>query len=441
MRKAGVFGIAAVLVLTVGGAARAQVVDKPTSAPGVAPGQTEPAPPDRAYVLDVQQVTIRSDGKVLEAAPPGEQVSLTITLHNFSDSTARDVNVHLDPSESVRVVDGDATYGDIGADDSKDGAFSIVVASEPCQDFAGVVGTITHADWTTPLKVGIAVACPGPRLSVENVTFEGGDGDGVPEPGETLRAFVVMRNDGRDPADNVRATIKVSGKGVTTASDELTWPDLAPGRSAPSSESITVKISDDAPRQEACPPMAPDGGGVPVSEVPPSDTGTVSSDTPVSSDGSSPNTGNTSSEPGSTGSGSSGSTGTEPSQIEPVPPVTGTVEPQPAPAPDQGTPEPAPEPGTPEPQPAPEDLPVLVQMQLDISATDYTTQGEYSSGVYCAIAEGGVPVPAKGAPAADLPLAARDSAATTSRGSTALPIVFTLMLSLGAIAARKLLVR
>ena len=445
MRKAGIFLIAAVLVFA-GGVAGAQVPqDKPTSAPGSDPGQTEPSQPEPAYVLDVEKVTLRVDGTVVEAAPPGVEVDVTITLHNFSDSTVRDVKAHLEPSESVRVVDADATYGDIAAGDSKDGAFAVVVPREGCPDFLGIGGEVTYTGGTGPIKVAVPTACPGPRLYVEDVKFEGGDGDGVPEPGETLRAFVILRNDGRDPADNVRATVKVSGKGVTSASDEVTWSDIAPGRSVRSQDAITVKISDDAPRQDECPGMARDDG-ITVEDVPASDTGTVSPDTPVSSDGSAPNTGNASSgsgssEPGSVGSGSTGSTGQEPATIEPVPPVTSTVAPEPQPAPDDTIkPEPAPEPGTPEPAPAPEDRSVLVQMQLEITATDYTAQQEYSNGLVCALAEGGGPgIPAKGAP--DQSLAARDAAAKSSQGSTALPIAFAVLVSVAAIGARRLLVR
>jgi hypothetical protein len=431
MRKAAIFLTAGLLVLWSGTVAGAQAQDKPTSAPGSEPGTIEPVPPDRAYTVDVEKVTLRVDGKVVEAAPPGVEVDLTITLHNFSKETIRHVKATLERSSVYRVVDAESAYGNIAPDGRADGSFAIVIPKDGCPDFLGIGGEVTFDGGTSGLKVGVPTACPGPRLYVDHVVFEGGDGDGVPEPGETLRAFVVLRNDGRDPAANVRSTIKVSGEGVSTATDTLRWADIAVGKTARSLDAITVKISDDAPRQDACPPMARDDGGVATTEVPPSDT-------PVSSDGSAPPGGNVSSGPASTapgyaGGGSSGSTGTEPSQTEPAPPVTGTVVPEPAPAPDEtDKSEPAPEPGTPEPAPD-QDRPVLVAMHLSITATDYSGEQDYSTGVFCALAEGVAPIPAKGAP--DGALRARDTAATSPSGAA--PAIVLILLAAVATGVRR----
>lgn len=102
-------------------------------------------------------------------------------------------------------------------------------------------------------------------------------------------------------------------------------------------------------------------------------------------------------------------------------------------------PEPAPEPGTPEPAPE-QDRPVLLQMHLAIKATDYTGQQDYSTTMFCALAEGGGPgIPASGAP--EKTLAARDAAATSSRGSTALPIAFAFLISAAAVGTRRALTR
>jgi hypothetical protein len=112
----------------------------------------------------------------------------------------------------------------------------------------------------------------------------------------------------------------------------------------------------------------------------------------------------------------------------------------PAPAADEtAKPEPAPEPGTPEPAPE-QDRPVLVQMQLAITATDFSAQQEHANWTVCALAEGGTGAPQKGEPS-DQPLAARDAASTSSRGSTALPIAFALLVSAAAVGARRALTR
>jgi hypothetical protein len=444
MRRACIFLTAALLVLA-GGAARAQE-DKPTdgggsSAPGAPPSTgTEPAP---TGTVDVEKIVLRVNGKTVEAAPAGATVEVTIGLRNFSDKTVDNVKLHIDPSEGGRITDADATYGDIAAGDGADGVFALVVDRDPCPEFYGLGGEISFDGGTAPLKIGIATACPGPRLSIQDVAFTGGDGDGVPEPGETLRAFVILRNDGRDAATNVRATVKVTGKGISSSTDDLAWPDIAPGEAEKSKTALTVTISDDAPRQEGCSGSPRDGG---VVVIPPEEGGTPVDDTPISSDGSVGSSGNTSNQPGSSSPGSAGTGSTEPAQVDPAPPstaepqpITTTVEPdpgtEPAPPPDRGTIEPAPAPGTPGPEEPAPDRPVQVQLQMDVTATGYTNGLEYSNQTVCAYQEG-----APGAPAVDLAKqssGARDG--TTS--NTAVPIAMTVLLSAAAVGARWALIR
>jgi hypothetical protein len=430
MRRACIFLTAALLVLA-GGASRAD--DKPTgggsSAPGAPPSTgTEPS---RTGTVDVEKIVLRVNGKTVESAPAGVTVEVTIGLRNFSSETVSNVKVHIEPSQGGRITDADATYGDIAAGDGADGVFALVIDRDPCPEFYGLGGEISFDGGTSPLKIGIATACPGPRLSIQDVEFTGGDGDGVPEPGETLRAFVIVRNDGRDAATNVRATVKVTGKGVTSSTDDLSWPDISPGEIEKSRSALVVTIADDAPRQEGCPGLPRDGG---VAVIPPEEGGTVTSDTPVSSDGSAGSIGNTSSDPGSEpGSAGSGST-------DPAPPSIATGEPtviepdprtEPAPPPNTGTIEPAPEPGTPGPEEPAPDRPAHVQLQMDVTASGYSTSLEYSNQTVCAL-EGGVP-----ALAVD-DLAKRNGGTTTS--SSAFPVAMTLLLSAAAVGARKILI-
>lgn len=444
MRRACIFLTAALLVFA-GSAARAQ--DKPTgggasSEPGAPPDGTLPAP---SGTVDVEKIVLRVNDKVVESAPPGVTVEVTIGLKNFSSKDATNVKLHLDASQGGRITDADATYGDIAAGDGADGVFSLVIDRDPCPEFYGIGGELSFDGGTSPVKVAIATACPGPRLSIQEVRFTGGDGDGIPEPGETVRAFVILRNDGHDAATNVRATVKVSGKGVTSTTDTLAWPDIAPGASEKSTAGLVVTISDDAPQQEGCPPLPGGGGGV---VIPPEEGGSAS-DTPVSSDGSVGSGGNVSSQPGSSSPGSAG-TGSEPAQTEPAPPSTAepnpqttstTIEPQPIatgePAPPPGTGTIEPDPGTPEPQPAPRttepapDRPALVQLQMDVSATGYTATVEYSNQTVCALEEG-------------VPALATDSVGKRDSGgasSSALPIAMVIVLVFGAVAARFALIR
>jgi hypothetical protein len=329
----------------------------------------------------------------------------------------------------MRINDADATVGDIAAGASEPARIGVIVDKDGCTDFAGFGGEITYEGGTAPLKVGFPVACPGPRLSLENVIFSGGDGDGVPEPGETVRATIVLRNDGRDPATGVRARVTITSGNVRTQNDDLAWADIDPRGSVRSASPLTLVIADDAPRQAGC-------AGVRPLPVPAEDRGSLPPDTAVSSDGTVSSPAATasdqpaSSEPGSAGGGAPGSTGSGTPFV--VEPTTGTVEPEPVLA----TVEPVPEPGTIEPQPEPADQPAEIAMKLTVTAESYETTLEYSNQIFCAV-EGRAITDTRPASAFD----ARDEASGATGRGVALPLLVAALASAAAVGGRRLLAR
>lgn len=455
MRRAFIAALAAAAFLVSAAPVLAQTQDKPTS-------PTEPAPPvtiEPAQVpvgLEVSGTNLSVDGKEVEAAPTGVEVTFVATFRNFGSGSLKDVKVRFADGGSIRFTDAEATLGDLAPDAEAEGTFAFVVAATECFEFVGFGGEASFEGGSFPLKVGIPAACPGPRLSIRDVTFEGGDGDGVAEPGETLRVSFELVNDGKDPATNVRATVKVSGDGVSAAGTELAWPNVEPGGSARNTAPMIVSIPSDAKRQESCEGVQPlpmpveDGGNVASDQPLPPDavvssdgtvssggsSGTASGSEPASGGGSEPNTGQ--SEPGSPGD---GTTTEEPPAVS-ILPAPGTLEPQPGgtggtepgvvePVPPDGTPEPAPEPKPTEPAPNPEpstDQPVLVEAQFEITAAEYKTAFEWSNGVFCAFERGlatdAMPLAANGA---------RDDAGAGGTGGAAVPV--TVALGISAVAA------
>jgi hypothetical protein len=105
----------------------------------------------------------------------------------------------------------------------------------------------------------------GVLLVLAEARFSGGDGDGVPEPGERLLLSVVLANVGDRPARDVRGTVTVSGEGVGPVRAAVAWGDIPPGESRASSEAIAVSIPRDPPRATAC--GADPGSGGPGSAV------------------------------------------------------------------------------------------------------------------------------------------------------------------------------
>ena len=453
MRRSLIIALAAVAFAVATAPAFAQTTDTPTT-------PTEPAPPSTIASggIEITKTGLAVGGKSVEAAPAGVEVSLTLTFRNAGDAALKDVKVTLTaPPDGVRVTDAEAAIGDLGPGEEADGEFAFVVAGE-CAEFLGFGGEAVYEGGAVPLKVALPASCPGPRLALANVLFDGGDGDGVAEPGETLRITFELVNNGKDTARNVRASVKVSGDGLKATATELEWPDIEPGASARNESPMILTIADDAERQTPCEPL-------PTEEDPaiivddrslPPDTAVSSDGTVVSPDGSVSSDANTGSAPGSEpadGGGASGSTGTTteeppsttieplPAQIEPSPGTgstepggaggtePGVIEPEPVTPEQKGEPVPLPEPIEPGPQPAPDEQPVAVQLLLTMTATDHETAAEWSNQTFC-LMERGIATDSLAAPAG-----ARDGAGTA--GGATMPVALALGISALAVVAHR----
>jgi hypothetical protein len=455
VRRSLIASFAALAFMVSAAPALAQAQDKPT----------EPAPPaGDLSSIEITNTGLSADGKRVEAAPPGVEVTLTLTFRNRGDTALKDVKVTLAaPPENVRLTDADASLGDLSAGESVDGEFAFIAVGE-CFEFLGIGGEAVFVGGAEPLKVAIPASCPGPRLALTSVTFEGGDGDDVAEPGETLRVLFELVNHGKDAATNVGASVKISGDGLSATGTDLKWPDIEPGGSARNTAPLILSISSKAKRQESCesqpqplpfqedPGVAVDDNALPPDTAISSDGNVSSGDAntggagsapgsePASGGGAPPSSGQT--EPGSQGSGGGTvivepappSFEPQPAPVEPEPGTGGGTEPgtiEPDPAPGTAEPVPLPEPIEPQPQPVPAvEQPVVVQALLTVTASDYVTAMEWSNQTFCAFERGD---------AVDLPLNAafaakdsRDEGAGTSDGAAA-PV--TMALGISALAA------
>ena len=61
---------------------------------------------------------------------------------------------------------------------------------------------------------------------------ETGNGNGVADPGETVRLVVTLRNDGGETATGIEGKLSSADPAVTVHDDRVAWPDLAPGEEA-----------------------------------------------------------------------------------------------------------------------------------------------------------------------------------------------------------------
>ena len=462
MRRSLITALASLAFVVAAAPAFAQSTDTP--------GTTEPAPPVTDIApggIEITETKLAVDGKSVDAAPASVEVALTLTFRNAGDKGLDNVKVVLGaPPDGVRLTDPEAVLGNLAPAEEKDGEFAFVIGGD-CAEFLGFGGEAVFDGGAVPLKVALPASCPGPRLALADVLFDGGDGDDVAEPGETLRISFELVNNGKDTAKDVRASVTVSGDGLKATATDLEWPDIEPGGAARNTTPMILTIADDAQRQKACDPIPQP---LPVQEdpaiiiddraLPPdravSSDGTDASDDPVASDG------NTATAPGSEpadGGGTSGSPGTgttteeppntivepQPAQVEPSSGTgstepggaggtePGVIEPDPVPPDQKGEPVPLPEPIEPAPEPDPKDQPVAIQLLLTITATDHETATEWSNQTFC-MAERGLAtdtLAAKGA---------RDDARNGTGGGPAMPVSIALGISALAVVAHRKLV-
>jgi uncharacterized repeat protein (TIGR01451 family) len=404
--------------------ALAQSEPKPESSGGGEPGRPssiEPTPgsidPEPAPSLFISATRMRVGDREVDAAPPGDRVELQITLSNQTDRTFRDVSGVLSAEvEGVHVTQKGGAFGDIAPGKEADASFAFTHDAKPCSEKLAFSLALSTGETQS---LGVPGDCPGPRLFVENVEYGGGDGDDIPEPGETVSVTVTLRNEGRDPANDVRGTLTTSSNDVTVTRGTTSWNDIAPGSSARNNEDLVIKIADDAPRQETQCQGVSDGDG------------SVSSDTDVQI----APAGEATAEPAETIT-------AEPAVVEPAPSSEATTEPepQPVPPPGQTTVEPAPQPVPPdektvepEPEPSPQDAPARIEARLNVAASGQTFELFVDNGIACmAFAAEGAPETAGAAGVA------RDSAPPSEgHGGAAFPIAVSALVSAAALVIRR----
>ncbi len=147
-------------------------------------------------------------------AGPGETVDLSLTVRNFGTEEATGVDVTITTDDPwAQVLAGESAYPDIPGGETAVGepAFSISIV-EGCADGhvvdldVDIVSAGGRGSWggTIALTVAAAVLSTG-GYDVDDAW--GGNGNGVPEPGEILKLMVEVTNGGLADASAAEATL------------------------------------------------------------------------------------------------------------------------------------------------------------------------------------------------------------------------------------------
>lgn len=100
------------------------------------------------------------------------------------------------------------------------------------------------ADYAVPIVES------GPYLAINDKEFEEvvGNGNGAPDPGETISILVTLINVGTEPATGVSATLTTTDPYLTITQNSATYPDLNPQSTGTGSQPYVLDISLSCPQ-------------------------------------------------------------------------------------------------------------------------------------------------------------------------------------------------
>lgn len=169
-------------------------------------------------------------------AGPKEVVDLLISLRNSGSRAATGVTAVMSTEDGyVTVLDSVSSFGDVGAGATAVGAPAFRASiGKDCVDShvalleLSITSTGSRRAWIgiVPLTIG------APRLSAGGYSvddFDGGDGDGLPEPGEFVSFMVEVVNEGLAGAASPIFTLESLDPYVVVTSGEASAGDVLPG--------------------------------------------------------------------------------------------------------------------------------------------------------------------------------------------------------------------
>ncbi len=166
----------------------------------------------------------------------GETVVMSVDLRNDGTENATGVSGRITESDTyISITDNASDWPniDIGATQtSLSDHFEFTIdSSTPCGhavDFT-LIDTC-NTDRIDTNIISVTIQSPDADLSENGITIvdaTGGDGDGIPEAGETFRMVVALDNNIVTNAHGVSGTISTGDAYVTIIDNSADWPDIA----------------------------------------------------------------------------------------------------------------------------------------------------------------------------------------------------------------------
>ncbi len=182
---------------------------------------------------------------------PGEPIGMSVVLKKFGSQSGNGVSATLATTDSlVTIIDSSENYGVITAQDTSrcfdDYNFDI---SSDCPNGHIIYFDLNISDsggrlWRS--KIAVQVGAPVIAVVGENLN-DGAGGNGLADPGDTLKVTVTLKNIGLGNASNLYALLSTTDPYITIISDSSDFDDLGPGDSASSATPYRVEIDPDCP--------------------------------------------------------------------------------------------------------------------------------------------------------------------------------------------------
>jgi len=188
-----------------------------------------------------------SDGNNNSTAEAGETIQLSMLVQNGGQMAATGVTATLVSTDPlVTLVDDTEYLGDIGATSQAqfDTLFALQLSNDCPNEYETVLevqfeDSVTRTVWTDDYT--LRVLRPYPVMLLIDSTDDG-NGDGVPEPGETVVFTVQLLNEGNGDFDGLTGVLRYPNAEITLADSTETWGDIASGATADGTDGFQFDV-------------------------------------------------------------------------------------------------------------------------------------------------------------------------------------------------------
>ena len=189
-------------------------------------------PPEGAYLVNVENQINDDAGNGNGEIDNGEQILMSVEIANIGDQIANGVELILTTNSPwITITDSMETIGNVPGGDTLmlENAFAFDVAGN-IPDQQQIIFTMQLVSADDVWEATLYHKANAPVLTVENMEINdnfSGNGNGVPDPGETLNLIFTVKNIGHNISVDANAILNLMSDYVTLNNDSVYFGDMA----------------------------------------------------------------------------------------------------------------------------------------------------------------------------------------------------------------------